>query len=64
MKKGQTDFEQFVSENRGGLFSEYWGFLKENKKWWLLPILISFGFFGSLLVLGGSGAAPFIYTLF
>jgi hypothetical protein len=44
---------------------EFWLFLKERKKYWLLPIVIILVAFGSLLVLTqGSAIAPFIYTLF
>ncbi len=40
-------------------------FLKERKKFWLVPMIIVFVFLGLLLVIGGSSAiAPFIYTLF
>lgn len=49
---------------RGGLLSDLWQFMRENKKWWLLPILVCFALFGALLLLSGTGAAPFIYTLF
>ena len=49
---------------RNSLFKEFSAFLMENKKWWLVPILIVFLLLGVLLVLGGTGAAPFIYTLF
>jgi hypothetical protein len=38
--------------------------MAENKMWWLTPILVVFGLLGVLLVLGATGAAPFIYTLF
>ena len=45
--------------------SELWGFVRERKKFWLLPILIVLGLFGALIVLSqGSAIAPFIYTLF
>ena len=44
---------------------ELWDFMKERKKFWLLPILIVLLLFGTLLVLTqGSAVAPFIYTLF
>tara|TARA_B100001123_G_C15306964_1_gene1022993 strand:- start:1891 stop:2043 length:153 start_codon:yes stop_codon:yes gene_type:complete len=44
---------------------EFWDFLKERKKYWLLPILIVLGLFGALIVLSqGSAVAPFIYTIF
>lgn len=49
---------------RGGIVAEFWYFLKESKKWWLLPILVVFCLFGVLMLLSGSAAAPFIYTLF
>lgn len=52
------------SGGRGGFFSELWGFLKTNKKWWLLPILITFLILGLLILISSTGLAPFIYTLF
>ncbi len=44
---------------------EFFEFLKDNKKWWLLPIVLVLLILGALLVLTqGSVVAPFIYTLF
>ncbi len=43
---------------------ELFEFLKHNKKWWLLPILLVLGIFGVLLALASTAAAPFIYTMF
>ena len=61
----QSDFEKAATEQpRGGFLREMWGFLAQNKKWWLLPILIMLLVFGLLILLSGSGLAPFIYTLF
>jgi hypothetical protein len=51
-------------QKQGNLFTELWGFLRHNKKWWLLPILFFLLFFGMLIFLSGTGVAPFIYTLF
>jgi hypothetical protein len=49
----------------GELVLEFWNFLKERKKFWLLPIIVILGLFGGLLFLAqGSALAPFIYTLF
>ena len=46
-------------------FGDLWGFLKERKKWWLLPMVLVLLLFGVLIVLtSGSAVAPFIYTLF
>ncbi|MFA6467266.1 MAG: DUF5989 family protein [Bacteroidota bacterium] len=47
------------------ILAEYISFLKENKKWWLFPIVTVLVLFGLLIVLTkGSALAPFIYTLF
>ena len=44
---------------------DYWCFLKERKKWWLLPIIGVLLLFGVMIVMsGGSAIAPLIYTLF
>ncbi len=44
---------------------ELWDFMKERKKFWLLPIIVTLMLLGSLIVLTqGSAVAPFIYTLF
>ena len=44
---------------------EFWEFLKERRKYWLIPILIVLVLFGGLIVLSqGSAIAPFIYTMF
>jgi hypothetical protein len=50
---------------RTSLVREFWAFLKERKKWWLLPIIVVMVLIGALLVFAqGSALAPFIYTIF
>ena len=50
---------------RLALVGEFWMFLKQNKKWWLVPIVIVLVGLGGLIALaGGSALAPFVYTLF
>jgi len=45
--------------------SELWAFMKERKKFWLLPIIVMMALFGGLVILShGSAIAPFIYTIF
>jgi hypothetical protein len=44
--------------------SEFLAFMRENKKWWLLPIVLALLLVGVFLVLASTGAAPLIYTLF
>jgi drug/metabolite transporter superfamily protein YnfA len=49
----------------GAFLNELWAFMRERKKFWLLPIILVLLLFGALLVLTeGSAVAPFIYTLF
>lgn len=61
----KNEFEKAsAEEGQSGFLGELWGFLKQNKKWWLLPILLTLLLFGLLILLSGTGLAPFIYTLF
>lgn len=51
--------------SKAQVISELWQFMREYKKFWLAPILITLVAVGVLLVLAkGSAIAPFIYTLF
>ena len=43
---------------------EFLQFALENKKWWMLPIVAVLMMLTMLMMFAGSGAAPFIYTLF
>ena len=63
-RESKSRFEEAAGEEDAGFIMEFIGFLAENKKWWLLPIIIILLLFGALLILGGTGAAPFIYSLF
>ncbi|MBI3987049.1 MAG: hypothetical protein HY343_09025 [Lentisphaerae bacterium] len=58
-----SDFEKQARQSPAGFFAEFWQFLRQNKKWWLTPIFLVLLFLGLLILLGGTGAAPFIYTL-
>jgi len=47
------------------IIRELWQFLKERKKWWLLPVILFLLFLGILIVMtSGSALGPFMYTLF
>jgi hypothetical protein len=59
-----NEMESLARSKRTGIVREFVDFLSENKKWWLAPIIISVLLLGVLVLLGGSAAAPFIYTLF
>ena len=60
----QPDFQTAAQQQRMSVFGEFVYFLKENKKWWLAPILLVILIFALLIVLAGTGAAPFVYTMF
>ena len=48
-----------------GFLADLWGFLKQRKKFWLLPFILITLLFAVLMVFAsGSAIAPFIYTLF
>jgi hypothetical protein len=51
--------------SKARVFSDFLKFLREEKKYWLIPIVLVFVLFGLLIVFSQSSAvAPFIYTLF
>jgi len=58
--------KRFMAKRRG-IVSELWLFIRENKAWWMTPIVIAVLLLAGLIILGavgGGAAAPFIYTLF
>jgi hypothetical protein len=63
-KKQRTEFEKSGEQKDIGLFGELVAMLKQNKKYWLIPLLIILLLLGALIALGSSAAAPFVYTLF
>ena len=64
MSDQKTEFERAGEDRQPSLLREFYVFVMENKAWWMIPILLVLGFVGLLVMLGSSGAAPFIYTLF
>ena len=62
---GQSlDFAREAEAARPGLLAELWEFMATNKKWWLTPIVVVLLLVGALILMSGTAAAPFIYTLF
>lgn len=57
-------FRAQAAGKQRGVVAEFFDFVLHNKKWWLTPILMVVILLGVLVVLGGSGVAPFIYSLF
>jgi type IV secretory pathway TrbL component len=60
MSKILKRFKSVVS-----LLSEFWAFMRMQKKWWLAPLILVLVLMGLLIILTeGSALAPFIYALF
>jgi hypothetical protein len=62
--ESENRFTDEAARQRRGLISDVWAFLQATRKWWMLPIIAVFALFGVLMLIGGTAAAPFIYTLF
>lgn len=60
----KTRFEEAGAEQELSLLGEFLLMLKQNKKYWMIPLIVILLGFSLLLLLGGTAAAPFIYTLF
>lgn len=62
-----SERERFIEQGaarRPSIFSEYLYLIRTNKKYWMLPLILVLLGFGLIMVLGSTGVAPFIYTLF
>jgi hypothetical protein len=62
--KPDERFTEEAARRPRGLVREFAHFLMQNKKWWLAGILGALLLLALILVLGGTAAGPFIYTLF
>jgi hypothetical protein len=60
----KNTFQEEAEQKQKGALAEFLHFALHNKKWWLTPILVLLVLVSVLIVLGGSGVAPFIYSLF
>ncbi len=57
-------FETQAAGKQPSVTADLVDFLLHNKSWWLAPIIVLLLLVGLLVILAGTGAAPFIYTLF
>jgi hypothetical protein len=60
----KTQFEQASTKKDSNLAVEFWAMLRQNKKYWMIPLVVGLLSLGLLVLLGGTSAAPFIYSLF
>lgn len=63
-RDGAAQMAELAADGQQGFIRELFAMLLHSKKWWLTPILIVLLLVGVLVILGGTGAAPFIYTVF
>ena len=63
-QEASEDFARLAEKHQRGLIREFIGQMAENKKWWLLPIILALLMAGMVVLLGNSVIAPLIYTLF
>ncbi len=59
-----SEFNRAASERPTTFIGEFWQFVRHNKKWWLAPIIVTLLLVALLIFFAGTGAAPFVYTLF
>ena len=62
--EGDDSFKQAAESSPPGIVAEFWDFLRAEKRWWITPIVIVLLLLAVFAILGGTAAAPFIYTLF
>jgi hypothetical protein len=64
-KMSPDDFQKLASRRSNSiLLVELWQFLRQTKKWWLFPVVVTLLMLGLLIWMSSTAAAPFIYTLF
>jgi hypothetical protein len=63
-KSESSEMERLAHQSEPGLITEFWGFLRQEGKWWLIPIVIVLLLLGLLVFLSTTGLAPFIYPVF
>ena len=61
-KKRPQRFEDAASQKRPTLVGEFIQFLRHNRKWWLIPIIVVLLLAGLLVVLQGTGLLPWFYA--
>ena len=55
------DFADQAEQSSPGIIREFVDFLRYNKKWWLIPIIIVLLLIGTFIVLAAGPGGAFIY---
>ena len=64
VKSEPSEIEKLAAQQDPGIIAEFWEFLRQEGKWWLIPILAVLLLLGVLAFLSTTGLAPFIYPVF
>ncbi len=59
-----ADLDAQIRQKQPGMFGEFFGLLRENKKWWLTPVIAVTILLGVLMMLLATPLSPLIYSLF
>jgi hypothetical protein len=62
--RSRQELDEIATARRTSVVMEVLGYLRQSRKWWMLPILIAMFCLGVVVLLAGTPVAPFIYTLF
>lgn len=62
--RGDRTLEEQVGTKRSNMIGEFFGMLRENKKWWLTPVIAAAILLGVLMMLLATPLSPLIYSLF
>ena len=63
-RSSAQEFEAHAQQKEPGIVREFWDFLRDNKKWWLLPLVVTLLALSGLVIATSTGLAPFLYTFF
>lgn len=62
-QSAKQSFQQAAEAPDPGIIREFIDFLATSKKWWLTPIIVVLLLVAGLVLLAGSPAGPFLYSL-
>ena len=61
---GDSLFEQQAGKKPPGILLEFLDFLRQNKRWWLTPIIVILLILSFLIALTNTAIGPALYLLF
>ena len=64
MEQRDGSFQEAADLERTTLVADFIDFVRDTRKWWIIPIVGILLILGGLITLASTGAAPFVYTLF